>query len=500
MPLHRRVAALAAACALVALTSGTAAQQDSTGQQPPPLPYALLMDDEAARDLLEAIRDDRLYVPGELIVKFRDGVGETARTRALAAIRGGVSGRRTRWIGDALLVGTPGEPDAELAARLLARQPEIEWAQPNYLRRARLTPNDPQYSTQWNLQNIGAPAAWDINAGASSAVTVAVIDSGVTTTTQSFPFTIWTGTRFESVAVPFGANPDLAASRVTMARDFVFWAGPVLDMGGHGSHVAGTALQDTNNSVGTAGLAFAARLMPLKVCIGYWELMIIQAQLNIPGFADPDDAFCPDSALAQALRFAADNGAQVINVSLGGVGEAPALLQALQYAVQRGAFVALPSGNGFEDGNQTEYPAAYAAQIDGAVEVGAVGRSNRRAFYSTTGAHVELAAPGGDPFDGGSSGFVYQIAPLFSDFDPNAVIRPRFDRHGVIGSVGTSSAAPHAAGVAALLYAQGITNAAAIEAALKQTATDLGTAGRDDDFGHGLINARAALRGMGLAR
>jgi serine protease len=494
MRLHRPSIALAAACVLVALISGPTAQQQTTT-----LPYSLVLDDEAARDLVEAIRSGTPYVPGELIVKFRDGYGDTARTRALSTIRGGVSGARTRWIGDAILLGTPGEPNAELAARLLERQPEIEWAQPNYIRRRRLTPTDPQYPLQWHLNTIDLPAAWDINPGASSSVTVAVIDSGLTTVTQTISFRRWTGSGFETISVPFAANPDIPASRIVSARDFVFWNGPVLDMDGHGSHVAGTVAQETNNGFGVAGAAFRARLMPLKVCLSYWDIVFLQGELGIAGTVDPDDAGCPDSALAAALRFAADNGAQVINLSLGAVGETPILRQAIEYAVQRGSFVAMPSGNGFEDGNQPEFPAAYAAQIDGAVEVAAVGRSQRRAFYSTTGTHVELAAPGGDPFDGGSNGLILQIAPRFSDFDPS-VARPRFDGYAVIGAIGTSSAVPHAAGVAALLYSQGITSPAAIEAALKQTATDLGATGRDNDFGHGLINARTALRGMGLAK
>lgn len=494
MRLHRSRGALAAAGVLLALISGPTAQEQTTT-----LPYSLALDPDAARDLVEAIQSGAAYVPGELIVKFRDGYSDTARTRALSTIRGGVSGLRTRWVGDAIVLGTPGEPDAELAAQLLQRQPEIEWAQPNYLRRRRLVPNDPQYSIQWHLNTVELQAAWDINPGASSNVTIAVIDSGLTTATQTVPFRMWTGTRFETVSIPFAANPDVPTSRVVSARDFVFWTGPVLDMDGHGSHVAGTAVQETNNSVGTAGVAFGARLMPLKVCLGYWDLVFLQGELGIPGAVPPDAGGCPDSAMATALRFAADNGAQIINMSLGGPGETPALRQALQYAVQRGSFVTLPAGNGFEEGNQPEYPAAYAAQIDGAVEVGAVGRSRRRAFYSTTGTHVELAAPGGDPFDGGSTGLIFQTAPAFTDFDPS-LARPRFDRYAIIGATGTSSAAPYAAGVAALLHSQGITKPAAIEAALKQTATDLGATGRDNDFGHGLINARTALRGMGLAK
>lgn len=494
MSLRRRIGAIGAIAALLAVMPGPAAQQQSS------LPYTLLVDAGAVGDLVASIEARDPYVRGELIVKFRDGYSDAARARALSTIRGGVTAARTRWVGDALVLGTPGEPDAELAARMLERQPEIEWAQPNYLRRKSLTPNDPSYSAQWHLDAIGLPAAWDINGGASAGITVAVIDSGINTVTQTFAFRRWNGSAFDTITVPFAANPDVAASRIVSARDFVFWAGPVVDMDGHGSHVAGTAVQDTNNSLGVAGAAFRARLMPLKVCLGYWEIVFLQGEFGIPGIVDPEAGGCPDSAMAAALRFAADNGAQVINMSLGSPFESTVLRQAIEYAVSRGSFVAMPSGNSFEEGNRPDYPAAYAAQINGAVEVGATGRSRRRAFYSTTGAHVELAAPGGDPFDGGNSGLIYQVAPAFSDFTPAVSTNPRFDRHAVIGTIGTSSAAPHVAGVAALLYAQGVTNPAAIEALLKQTAVDLGAAGRDNEFGHGLVDARAALRGMGLAR
>jgi serine protease len=491
---HRTIAAAAAGLALLALGTTT------TAQQPQSAPYRLVMGEDEARDMLQALSTRARYVPGELLVKFRDGVATSAQNRALSAVRGGISGQRTRWIGDVVLVGTPGEPDAELAARMLERQPEVEWAQPNYLAYRRVTPNDPQYSVQWNFDLVDLPRAWDINPGASNAVTIAVIDSGITATTTTFPFNLWTGSRFETVSIPFRANPDIAAARIETGRDFVFWTGPVLDMDWHGSHVAGTALQETNNGVAVAGIAYTAKLLPLKVCLSYWDIQIIQGLLNIPGFVDPGDVGCPVSAMAQAIRHAADNGAQVINMSLGATTEAPVLQQALLYAVQRGAFVALPAGNGFEEGNEPEYPAAYAREIDGVVAVGAVGRSSRRAFYSNTGSYVELAAPGGDPFDGGESGLVFQFAPAFTDFDPARVVRPSFDRYALIGSAGTSQAAPHAAGLAALLYSQGITQPAAIEAVMKRFATDLGPSGRDDEYGHGLINARAALRGMGLAK
>jgi serine protease len=473
----------------------TAAQQRA-------LPYDLLQSREQLEALRQAWNENLPYIPGEVLIKFRDGVEASGRVRALSATRAGIEERNARWIGDVLWVRAAGEPDAAQLASVLERQPEVAWAQPNYFRRAKARPNDPEYAElQWNLDLIEMPRAWDVNQGASESVIVAIIDSGVTTVTQSFDFPLWTGQRIETVSIPFRVNPDLSASRILPGRDFVFWNGPVLDMDGHGTHVAGTALEETNNNVSLAGIAYRARLLPVKVCVGYWEIQIATSARGIPGFVDPEeDGGCSDAAMAEGIRYAADNGAQVINMSLGGPGQSPALREALTYAVGRGTFVSISIGNEFEDGNPVEYPAAYAPQIDGVMSVGAVGRNSTRAFYSSTGSHLEIMAPGGNPRDGGDTGFVWQMMMFPPDFDPFDVIRPRFDRYTEVGSVGTSMAAPHVAGVAALLYTQGIDEPAAIEAALKRFATDLGNVGRDDDHGFGLINARDSLRGFGAAR
>ena len=274
----------------------------------------------------------------------------------------------------------------------------------------------------------------------------------------------------------------------------------MLDMVGHGTHVAGTILQDTNNSLGFAGIAYSTRLMPVKACFGYWEVQIVQASLNIPGYADADAGGCATSDIVSGIRYAVDNGANVINLSLGGPDQSSAEREAIQYAVQKGVFVAIAAGNEFEDGNPVEYPAAYAAEIEGAMAVGAVGRGRNRAFYSNTGSYVEIVAPGGDFRADGLAGVIYQVGLFDNDSDPALVSVPRFDRYYEKPAQGTSIAAPHVAGVAALLRSQGITSPAAIEAAIMKFAVDLGTPGRDDQYGHGLIDARAALRGMGAAR
>jgi serine protease len=134
------------------------------------------------------------------------------------------------------------------------------------------------------------------------------------------------------------------------------------------------------------------------------------------------------------------------------------------------------------------------------MSVGAVGRSLSRAGYSTTGSFVEIVAPGGNGSDGGSAGLIWQAGIFFADYDPEVVIFPRFDRYSDTPLQGTSMASPHVAGVAALLMSQGITSPAAIEAMLTRTARDLGAKGKDNDFGAGLVEPRAALRGFGLVR
>lgn len=205
-------------------------------------------------------------------------------------------------------------------------------------------------------------------------------------------------------------------------------------------------------------------------------------------------------ARGRSIRHAADNGAKVINLSIGGKNPSPSYLDALNYAVSRGVFIAIAAGNDFQDGNPIIYPAAYAPGIQGAMAVGAVGRSLTRAAYSTTGSFVEIAAPGGNSVDGGSAGLIWQAGIFASDYDSEVVIFPRFDRYSDTPLQGTSMASPHVAGMAALLMSQGITSPAAIEAVIAGTARDLGAKGRDNDFGAGLIEPRAALRGFGVVR
>jgi serine protease len=474
----------------------------TVGGQQGSLPYDLLLSPDQLEALRQAWNNGLSYIPGEVLVKFRERVTTAQQARAMTEVRVSLS-NGTRRLGGALLMKSVDEPNARRLATTLQSRPEVLWAQPNYFRRLKWVPNDPGYARQWNFKLIRIPSAWDINNGASDKVVVAVVDSGIATVTRDYDFRLWTGLRIETVAIPFRKNPDISGTRILPGRDFLFWTGPVIDMVGHGTHVAGTILQETNNSLGEAGIAHRALLMPLKACLGYWEIQFALSARGTNGFVRPDETEgCPDAAVAEAIHFAADNSAHVINLSLGGMDPCPVILDALQYAVGHGLFVSIAAGNEYREGNPVIYPAKYAEQLDGVVSVGAVGPSSRRAYYSTTGSFVEVVAPGGDAQDGGLEGMIYQSSLLEQDFEPGRIVRPRFERYAEVPSQGTSMAAPHVSGVAGLLYSQGITLPGAIEGALKSFARDLGARGRDEEFGYGLVDGPAALlgRGVGVAR
>jgi serine protease len=455
--------------------------------------------------LLTAMNQGLPFIPGEVLVKFRPGAQAWQQASVLRVLRTEVNSGNSRWIGDVLHIRSAEITDPEHASFLLRNQPEVLYAHPNYIRRNKSVPNDTNYSIQWNFQAINLPTAWDINPGGRTDVLVAVIDSGLTTTDNTFGFRIWDGRAFRTFAVPLAKMADFDHTRVRAGREFVLGGGwftaagdPILfDADGHGSHVAGTIAQQTNNNEGFAGIAYRTTLLPLKVCFAYWDVQLEVSARGIPAFVDPDFAGCPTDAIVQALRYAADSGAKVINMSIGGPNASAAERDALQYAVSKGSFVSISAGNEARDGNPPSYPAAFAPSIEGVMSVGAVNRRLTRASYSNFGSYVEIAAPGGG--DGPTTDNIWQMGPLQADLSPN-LFSPRFDRSQTYGIAGTSMASPHVAGVAALLYSQGITRPAAIEQALKRFARDLGPKGRDDEYGAGLVDARTALRGLGLGR
>lgn len=460
----------------------------------------------AIRDRIGA--DGARLVAGRVIVKFRDGVSSIERDAAIAAAWPGAVIAPRPSSADFDIVGMEASGDSAAAAEALAQRAEVEYAQPVHrIRTQNFVPNDTLYkSHQWNLPLIDMERAWDIQPQAGSTITVAVVDTGVAfanaTVTATLPAFSIGGVRYPALGpqiMPYSAAPQLgASSRFVAPRDFVCGGFSPLDFDGHGTHVTGTIGQTTNDNSGTAGVAFNVRIMPVKVLAGIWDVLF--------GCADSDGGTSDD--VARGIRYAADNGAKIINLSLGADGEAgtePVVEAAIRYAVGLGAFVAIAGGNSFEDGNPMQVIAEIASRVPGAVAVAAVDPQKNHSFYSSSGTFVELAAPGGSSRGFGPSGGIWQqtFAPAFADTFTLPLARytaPRFDVFDHIPYQGTSQATPHVSGVAAMLMQQGVTDPAAIEKILETSAADLGDPGRDPLYGFGLIQARSALRGLGIAK
>ncbi len=456
---------------------------------------------DVALRLRTAARLGTTYVPGRILVKFRPGLPTQAQTSAVSLALPGTAAalRSGDTYSDFNVLEVPLDADVPALAAALAARPEVEYAEPDALHRPEATPTDPSFPRQWNMRAINLERAWDINDGARDVV-VAVIDSGLAMANDVLRFPRFFNGRLQIVDVPFARSTDIVSTnRLVAPYDFTYDDDQPYDMDGHGTHVTGTVGQLANTESGV-GVAYNARIMPLKVCLGEWEVLFLLAEDRIstlPPMFEGGVCFASDEA--RAIRHAADNGAKVINISIGGTDASTAARSALQYAVSRGAFVAVSGGNRFEDGNQPGYPALYARDINGVMAVAAVGQDLNRAPYSNTGDFIEIAAPGGNTRVGGAAGRIWQQTYRASGLNLNQ-LAPRFDLLDDDAYQGTSMAAPHVAGLAALLYAQGIRNPAHIEAAIRQFATDRGAAGRDNDYGFGVLDARATLRGLGIAK
>ena len=405
------------------------------------------------------------YAPDQVIVQFRSGANDAdvrrvTREAGAARVRGG------RFGGRYLVTLDAGFTIAEALDRLRGR-PEVEYAEPNAIFRAsqarRLTPNDNLLQFQWHWELIDAPRAWAIQTGDRSVV-VAVLDTGIA---------------YEDFG-PYRKAPDFGSTVFVPGFDFINNDSHPNDDNFHGTHVASVIAEATNNGTGGSGLAFNTALMPVKV-------------LDAEGFGDT-------FSIAEGIDFAAaSNDVKVINMSLGGGGTSSAISTAITRAVGRGITVVAAAGN------ENEGTVSFPANLRNVIAVGAIDGRKLRAPYSNFGSALDVMAPGGDirrddtgpglrP-DGRPDGILQQT------FDPDTAAETgRYDDFAYFFVVGTSQATPQVAALAALLYRQGITDPAAIQASIESTAADLGAPGRDDTYGHGLIRPSVALTGLGLNR
>jgi serine protease len=317
-------------------------------------------------------------------------------------------------------------------------------------------PGDPLVRYQWHLRAIQAQAAWQVVRGAGA--TVAVLDTGVAYENRG----------------PYRRASELAATRVVPGWDFVDDDAhpddipPADGRRSHGTHMATIIAAGAGNGIGGAGVAPDARIMPVRVL-----------EPDLSGTA---------RRIARGLRFAADHGADVANLSIAGPAPSRVLREAVEYARAKGVTIVAAAGN---DGRASvSWPAAY----PGVIAVGAVDRAGKRAGYSNYGDALDLVAPGG-------SGELVDVGYGPRDGVQSQTLIGGPAQFCFCFMASTSAAAAEVSGVAALLIASGrATTPAAVRAAMVSSARASGTAAQARQYGAGLVQARAALEAVGAAR
>jgi len=371
------------------------------------------------------------HVPGEIVVHYRTG---TDPEKIAKMINGSLE--TTFSIGNKSYarISLPENREVVNTIKSLNMAEEIIYAEPCFIYRTTLIPDDTYYDRQYAPQSCKAEEGWNTTTGSSS-VTIAILDTGVNGTHPDF----------------CTAPGDPSTTKVVTGQAFYdnggghnsISAGSNSDISGHGTHVAGIAGAVGNNGLGIAGVAWGCKIMPLMV------------------FSSSGYAFEVD--IAKAIEWSVDNGANVINMSLAGFGYSQVINDAVTYAVDRGKVVVVSMGN---DGmTLVTYPAAS----PGVIAVGALNGRDEVADFSSTGYNMYVTAPGKEIYSTSIEG---EYVPLS----------------------GTSMASPFVAGICALILSAhpGITPQQ-VKSQLEATATDLGTPGFDPDTGWGKPNIAAAM-------
>lgn len=405
-------------------------------------------EDANSGDILEkdaGIQKSEKYVPNEILVKFKPGLSDkevdniNSKNEAYVLYSSQYAGFKTLKV--------PKSKTVEEMVAIYSKNPNVEYAVPNYVMYATMLPNDPLYVYQWNFKppnGINVTDAWDISTG--TGVIVAVIDTGVASNA-----------------------PDLSETNFVQGYDFINYDNDPADDNGHGTHVAGTIAQSTNNGIGVAGVAYGCTIMPVKV-------------LDASGSGTL-------SQLVDGIYYASGKNSQykadVISMSLGFPTSVTAkklrpLLSALDYAYSQGIVIVAAAGN---DGTSTVcYPAAY----EKCIAVGATRYDGTRPYYSNYGSALDIMAPGGD-----------MSVDQNNDYKPDGILQNTlayspgtFDYYLYQG---TSMATPHVSGVAALLIANGVKGPENVRQAMQSTAKDMGATGWDSGYGWGIVDAYKAL-------
>jgi serine protease len=415
-----------------------------------------------------------LHVPGELIVKYKGGTTPAGREQLRQ--RAGV--RYAAMVGESSqLVSVTNARSTRAASAALESDPRVAYARPNYIARASgFMPNDPGRgppggwaTLQWNFLDSPAgariPGAWDnaIAAGVpgGGGVVVAVLDTGVAYRT----------------AGDYVKAADLNRRRFVRGHDFVRGDARPFDRNGHGTFISGTIAQATNNGLGVTGIAYKARIMPVRV-------------LDFEGKGDV-------ATIASGIRFAVRNHAKIVNMSFEfdiglTASQIPDVISAIRYAHRKGSVLVAASGNA-EDTR-----VAYPALARDVIAVGATTEHGCLAEYSNTGQGLDLVAPGG------GADAAIQGNPACRPFEQSGrdIFQYTFSGNGFrrfglpFGYEGTSMAVPHVSGTIALMLGAGVLGPnptpTAIEQRLETTSRDLGQPGYDTSYGYGLLDATAA--------
>jgi serine protease len=435
-----------------------------------PLPVALLAVTALAVPASAAADG---YVPGEVIVKYKPG--------AAAEKPRGMEAKASLPGGSEQLAIDDGDSVRKTIAEL-RRDPKVAYAVPNWkAQAAAFVPNDPGFRRQWNMYDlfgINMPEAWELaiarGAPGGRGAVVAVLDSGVAYQ------------RFKR----FRRAPDLRASTFVKGFDFIDHDRHPNDYFGHGTHVAGTIAQATNNGIGAAGIAYGAKIMPLRV-------------LDSAGFGEA-------AAIAPAIRYAARRGADVINLSFEfdprvRAAEIPDVLSALRFARRHGSVVVGAAGNEDPVLPNKAGAVAYPARAEQVLAVGATTVTGCEADYSTGDRDLDVMAPGGG-WDASSTRSQWDLDHCRPDVPGKPIVQQTFSQDGWVRSFalrgldykGTSMASPHVAAIAALVIATGRLGPSPtprmVENHIKATARDAGAPGFDRYYGWGIVDAAAALR------